>query len=38
MNEQPLFWQTLSGVVLYAAFNPEAKWIVDCLRSPTPGW
>jgi len=38
-----LFWQTLSGVALYAAFNPEApmpeaKWIVDCLRSPIPSW
>jgi len=38
-----LFWQTLSGVALYAAFNPEApmpeaEWIVACLRSPSPGW
>jgi len=34
-----LFWQALSGVALYAAFNPEAPmpeadWIVACLRSP----
>jgi len=37
-----LFWQALSGVALYAAFNPEAplpeaEWIVDCLRAPPRG-
>jgi AcrR family transcriptional regulator len=32
-----LFWQALSGVALYAAYDPtapipKAEWIVDCLR------
>jgi AcrR family transcriptional regulator len=32
-----LFWQALSGVAEYKAFNPEAplpksEWIIDCLR------
>ncbi len=33
-----LYWQTLSGVAIYAALKPgapipEAEWIIDCIRS-----
>ena len=34
-----LYWQTLSGVAIYAALKPgapipEPEWIVDCIKAP----